>query len=224
MTSLNAYIDHTKLGPTVSIEQIDQLIQEGLQYQFKSLCVNTHFVSYVSNKLKDSNVLTCTVIGFPHGSHTKEVKAFETNEAIQAGADEIDMVINNTFVKAKDYQETFEDIKAVVNAAKGKTVKVILETCYLTDEEIIFACQCAKDAGANFVKTSTGFGSGGATFEHVKLMKQTVRDALEVKASGGIRNREDAMKMIEAGATRLGTSKGVEIMENKEMSNANTTY
>jgi deoxyribose-phosphate aldolase len=224
MTSLNAYIDHTKLGPTVSIEQIDQLIQEGLQYQFKSLCVNTHFVSYVSNKLKDSNVLTCTVIGFPHGSHTKEVKAFETIEAIQAGADEIDMVINNTFVKAKDYQETFEDIKAVVNAAKGKTVKVILETCYLTDEEIIFACQCAKDAGANFVKTSTGFGSGGATFEHVKLMKQTVQDALEVKASGGIRNREDALKMIEAGATRLGTSKGVEIMENKEMSNANTTY
>lgn len=224
MTSLNAYIDHTKLGPTVSLEQIDQLIQEGLQYQFKSLCVNTHFVSYVSNKLKDSNVLTCTVIGFPHGSHTKGAKAFETNEAIQAGADEIDMVINNTFVKAKDYQETFEDIKAVVNAAKGKTVKVILETCYLTDEEIIFACQCAKDAGANFVKTSTGFGSGGATFEHVKLMKQTVRDALEVKASGGIRNREDALKMIEAGATRLGTSKGVEIMENKEMSNANTTY
>jgi deoxyribose-phosphate aldolase len=224
MTSINTFIDHTKLGSTVSLEQIDQLIQEGLQYQFKSLCVNTHFVSYVSNKLKDSNVLTCTVIGFPHGSHTKEVKAFETNEAIQAGADEIDMVINNTFVKAKDYQETFEDIKAVVNAAKGKTVKVILETCYLTDEEIIFACQCAKDAGANFVKTSTGFGSGGATFEHVKLMKQTVRDALEVKASGGIRNREDAMKMIEAGATRLGTSKGVEIMENKEMSNANTTY
>jgi deoxyribose-phosphate aldolase len=224
MTSINTFIDHTKLGSTVSLEQIDQLIQEGLQYQFKSLCVNTHFVSYVSNKLKDSNVLTCTVIGFPHGSHTKEVKAFETNEAIQAGADEIDMVINNTFVKAKDYQETFEDIKAVVNAAKGKTVKVILETCYLTDEEIIFACQCAKDAGANFVKTSTGFGSGGATFEHVKLMKQTVQDALEVKASGGIRNREDALKMIEAGATRLGTSKGVEIMENKEMSNANTTY
>ena len=224
MTSLNTYIDHTKLGPTVSLEQIDQLIQEGLHYQFKSLCVNTHFVSYVSNKLKDSNVLTCTVIGFPHGSHTKEVKAFETKEAIQAGADEIDMVINNTFVKAKDYQETYNDIKAVVNAAKGKTVKVILETCYLTDEEIIFACQCAKDAGANFVKTSTGFGSGGATFEHVKLMKQTVQDALEVKASGGIRNREDAMKMIEAGATRLGTSKGVEIMENKEISNANTTY
>lgn len=224
MTSLNTYIDHTKLGPTVSLGQIDQLIQEGLHYQFKSLCVNTHFVSYVSNKLKDSNVLTCTVIGFPHGSHTKEVKAFETKEAIQAGADEIDMVINNTFVKAKDYQETYNDIKAVVNAAKGKTVKVILETCYLTDEEIIFACQCAKDAGANFVKTSTGFGSGGATFEHVKLMKQTVQDALEVKASGGIRNREDALKMIEAGATRLGTSKGVEIMENKEISNANTTY
>ena len=224
MTSLNKYIDHTKLGPTVSLEQIDQLIQEGLQYQFKSLCVNTHFVSYVSNKLKDSHVLTCTVIGFPHGSHTKEVKAFETKEAIRAGADEIDMVLNNSFVKAQDYQQTYEDIKAVVNAANGKTVKVILETCYLTDKEIIFACQCAKDAGANFVKTSTGFGSGGATIEHVKLMKQTVQDALEVKASGGIRNRKDALKMIEAGATRLGTSKGVEIMENKEMSNANTTY
>lgn len=224
MTSLNTYIDHTKLGPAVSLKQIDQLIQEGLQYQFKSLCVNTHYVSYVSNKLKDSPVLTCTVIGFPHGSHTKDVKAFETKEAIRAGADEIDMVINNSFVKAQDYQQTYEDIKAVVNAANGKTVKVILETCYLTDKEIIFACQCAKDAGANFVKTSTGFGTGGATFEHVKLMKQTVQDALEVKASGGIRNREDALKMIEAGATRLGTSKGVEIMENKEISNANTTY
>ena len=224
MLSLNHYIDHTKLGPNVSFQDIDQLIQEGIQYQFKSLCINSHFVSYVSNKLKHTNVLTCTVVGFPHGSHSKQAKIAETKQAIVDGADEIDMVLNLTYVHEKDEASTIEDIKSVVQAADGHCVKVIIETCFLSQEEIVFACQCAMKAGASFVKTSTGFGTAGATVDHVALMKQTVGDHLEVKASGGITNQEDAMNMIKAGATRLGTSKGVLIVENKENSNVNTTY
>ena len=224
MLSLNHYIDHTKLGPNVSFQDIDQLIKEGIQYQFKSLCVNSHFVSYVSNKLINTKVLTCTVVGFPHGSHSKEAKMAETKQAILDGADEIDMVLNLTYVHKKDETSTIEDIKSVVEAADGHCVKVILETCYLSQEEIVFACQCAIKAGAHFVKTSTGFGTAGATVEHVALMKKTVGDLMEVKASGGISNQEDAINMIKAGATRLGTSKGVLIVENKENSNANTTY
>lgn len=220
---LNQFIDHTKLGPTVSLSDIQTLIEEGLTYKFKSLCVNPQYVSYVSQALKNSSVLTCTVVGFPHGTHTKEAKAFETAQAVKDGADEIDMVIQVSYVKEKDETRTYEDIKAVVDAASGKPVKVIIETCYLTDEEIVFACQMANKAGASFVKTSTGFGSGGATVEAVKLMKQTVGESLEVKASGGIRNVDDAYKMIEAGATRLGTSKGVALM-NKEEDHGNTAY
>lgn len=224
MDALNGYIDHTKLGPSVSFQDIDNLIEEGIQYQFKSLCINSHFVSYVAAKLKNTTILTCTVVGFPHGSHTKEAKIAETKQAILDGADEIDMVLNLTYVKTKNQIKTVEDIKSVVEAASHRCVKVILETCYLSDDEIIFACECAKEAGAHFVKTSTGFGTHGATIAHVKLMKQTVGDALEVKASGGIKDREDALNMIEAGATRLGTSKGVSIIENKENLHANTSY
>lgn len=224
MDALNLFIDHTKLGPTVSYKDIDQLIEEGITYQFKSLCINSHFVSYVSEKLKHTKILTCTVVGFPHGSHTKEAKIAETKQAIKDGANEIDMVLNLTYVQSKNKLKTTEDIQSVVDAAAGRCVKVILETSYLSDEEIIFACLCAKEAGAHFVKTSTGFGTSGATVEHVALMKQTVGDALEVKASGGIKNKEDALKMIQAGATRLGTSKGVSIIENKENEHANTSY
>ena len=224
MDALNHFIDHTKLGSTVSFEDIDQLIEEGITYQFKSLCINSHFVSYVSEKLKHTKILTCTVVGFPHGSHTKEAKIAETKQAILDGANEIDMVLNLTYVQSRNKLKTIEDIQSVVNAAAERCVKVILETCYLSDEEIIFACLCAKEAGAHFVKTSTGFGTAGATVEHVALMKQTVGDALEVKASGGIKNKEDALKMIHAGATRLGTSKGVSIIENKESQHANTSY
>lgn len=220
---LNTYIDHTKLGPTVTIKDIDQLIQEGIKYQFKSLCVNPNYVKYVSKALKGSGVLTCTVVGFPHGMHTPHVKALETKEAISNGADEIDMVIQVSNVLAFDEEKTYEDIHAVVEAAQSKTVKVILETCYLNDEQIVFACGIAKRAGAHFVKTSTGFGTHGATIDAVKLMKKTVGQALEVKASGGIRNLEDALQFIEAGATRLGTSKGVLLM-NKEEDHGNTTY
>jgi len=220
---LNTYIDHTKLGPTVSLSDIDQLILEGKTYRFKSLCINPQYVSYVSKELKDTGVLTCTVIGFPHGTHMPSVKAFETKQAILEGADEIDMVINVAYVQAFDEEKTYEDIHSVVLASEGKTVKVILETCYLNDDQIVFACRMAKRAGAQFVKTSTGFGTGGATVEAVQLMKKTVGDALEVKASGGIRNTEDAIKLIQAGATRLGTSKGVSLM-NKEESYGDTTY
>lgn len=224
MDAINLYIDHTKLGPTVTLKDIDQLIEEGIKYQFKSLCINSHFVTYVSEKLRHTNILTCTVIGFPHGSHTKETKIAETKQAILDGADEIDMVLNLTYVKSKNKLKTIEDIQSVVEAASGKCVKVILETCYLSENEIIFACQCAIEAGAHFVKTSTGFGTGGATVEHVTLMKRTVGDTLEVKASGGIKNKKDALEMIQAGATRLGTSKGVSIIENKENEHANTSY
>lgn len=221
--NINKMIDHTKLGPTVTLSDIDKLIDEGIKYQFKSLCVNPPFVSYVSEKLKDTDVLTCTVIGFPHGTHTKEAKALETKDAIQNGADEIDMVINVSNVLALDEKSTYEDIRAVVEAAESTTVKVILETCYLQKEHIVFVCQMAKKAGADFVKTSTGFGSNGATVEDVKLMKETVGEALEVKASGGIRDIKDALQMIEAGATRLGTSRGVSLI-NKEAYDGNPSY
>lgn len=223
MKTLNRMIDHTKLGPTVTIDDIDQLIEEGKKYQFKSLCINPPYVQYVSEQLKNSEVLTCTVIGFPHGTHTPEAKALETKKAIQHGADEIDMVIHVAHVLALDEENTYKDIRAVVEAAEGKTVKVILETCYLNSEQIVFACQMAMKAGAHFVKTSTGFGSGGATVDDVKLMKDTVGDRLEVKASGGIRDLNDALKMIEAGATRLGTSRGVSLI-NKEEYDGNTSY
>jgi deoxyribose-phosphate aldolase len=220
---LNQYIDHTKLGPFVSHQDIDILINEGLKYQFKSLCVPTIYVNYVSKALKQSQVLTCTVIGFPHGQHTKEVKAFETQQAVLDGADEIDMVINQSYVKEKNTVTCYEDIKAVVDAAQGKTVKVILETSNLTDDEVVFACQMATKAGANFVKTSTGFSSHGATIHHIKLMKENIGSNMEVKASGGISSYEDAISFIEAGATRLGTSKGVLLIQ-KENTHGNTSY
>ena len=220
---LNQLIDHTKLGPFVQLEDIKTLITEGLKYEFKSLCVPTIYVKFVSEALKNSNVLTCTVIGFPHGQHTKEVKAFETKQAILDGADEIDMVINQTFVKERNEKACFEDIKAVVDQAQGKIVKVILETSNLTDEEIIFACNIATRAKANFVKTSTGFSQHGATVHHVKLMKSHISKSMEVKASGGISSYQDALDLIEAGATRLGTSKGVLLM-NKGDHHANTSY
>jgi deoxyribose-phosphate aldolase len=221
--TLNKMIDHTKLGIQVTFKDMDVLVEEGLKYNFKSLCINPPFVKYVSEKLKTSDVLTCTVVGFPHGTHTTEVKVFETKQAILDGADEIDMVVSNYQVTSKDEKSLTHDIREVVKAASGKTVKVILETCYLTDDEIEFACNCAKQAGAHFVKTSTGFGASGATVEHVKLMKDTVKNDMEVKASGGIRTYEDAMKMVEAGATRLGTSKGVDIML-KEVQHGDSTY
>ncbi|MBN2299927.1 MAG: deoxyribose-phosphate aldolase [Acholeplasmataceae bacterium] len=222
---LNKMIDHTKLGANVSKEQIDKLIEEAKVYDFKSVCVNPVWVRYAKEGLKDSDVLVCTVIGFPHGTHVSEAKAYETELAVNDGADELDMVINIYALKSKNYDLILNEIKGVVKNSKGRTVKVIIETCYLTPEEIVKVSELVVEAGAHFVKTSTGFGTGGATFENVKLMKDTVKDRAEVKASGGVRTYEDAMKMIEAGATRIGTSNGVDIVNKKgDKNDTNTSY
>ena len=213
---LNEMIDHTKLGPTVSKKDIEKLVNEAIEYDFKSVCVSPLWVAYAAKLLKDKKPLVCTVVGFPHGTHTKEVKAYETKDAILNGADEIDMVVNVSAVKAQDEKAVFEDIKAVVDAANGKTVKVIIETAYLTKEEIVLVCKQALKAKANFVKTSTGYAASGANKDDVKLMKETVKDALEVKASGGVRSFEDAMIMINAGATRIGTSNGIALINHEE--------
>lgn len=207
------YIDHTLLKATATKEQIINLCAEAVKYDFKSVCVNPYWVSLAHELLAGSGVLVCTVIGFPLGANASAVKAFETVEAIKDGADEVDMVINVGEAKAQNFDFIYEDIKAVVDAANGVTTKVIIETCYLTDEEKKQACLCAKKAGADFVKTSTGFGTGGATPEDVKLMRETVGPVMGVKASGGVHGREDFDAMIKAGATRIGASSGVKIME-----------
>lgn len=207
------YIDHTLLKPDSTREQIDKILEEAKKYQFKSVCINPTHVSYASQQLLDTDVLVCTVIGFPLGATTTDVKVFETENAIKNGASEIDMVINIGALKDQRYDEVQKDIEGVIAAANGKTVKVIIETVLLTDEEKVKACELAEKAGATFVKTSTGFAGGGATPEDVKLMKDTVGNRLEVKASGGVRSLEDFEKMIEAGATRIGASAGEQIIE-----------
>jgi len=222
---VNQMIDHTKLGASINQEQIDKLIAEAKQYDFKSVCVNPIWVKYAKQELNNSHVLVCTVIGFPHGTHTPSVKAYEAEQAVLDGADELDLVINVFALKSMDYKTISKEIKGVVDQGKGRTVKVIIETCYLTPEEIVKASQLAVEAGAHFVKTSTGFGTYGARIEDVKLMKQTVGDQAEIKASGGVRTYQDALKMIEAGATRIGTSNGVDIVNQKENEHdTNTSY
>ena len=213
-------IDHTILKANATQSDIEKICDEAKKYNFASVCVNPYWVSLASDLLKNSTVKVCTVIGFPLGATSSESKASETEIAILQGADEVDMVINVGAIKNNKTDIVENDILAVVNSARktGKTqnkniiVKVILETCYLTKDEIKNACLCAKNAGADFVKTSTGFGTGGATVEDVALMKETVGSSMEVKASGGIRDYETAIKMIEAGASRLGTSSGVVIV------------
>lgn len=212
---LNKYIDHTLLKPDAQQDQIEKLIEEARSYDFASVCVNPTWVNFAAEGLRDSSVKVCTVIGFPLGATTPFVKAFETKNAIQNGADEIDMVINIGALKSKNLALVEDDIQAVVEASGDKVVKVIIETCLLTDDEKIAACQIAKSAGADFVKTSTGFSTGGATVADVALMRQTVGPDIGVKASGGARSYEDALAFIEAGATRIGTSSGVAIMEGK---------
>ena len=214
-------IDHTILKANATQSDIEKLCEEAKEYNFASVCVNPYWIPLASDLLKNSTVKVCTVIGFPLGATSSESKASETEIAILQGADEVDMVINVGAIKNNQTDIVEKDILSVVNSARqtGKahnkniTVKVILETCYLTKDEIKNACLCAKNAGADFVKTSTGFGTGGATVEDVKLMKETVGSSMEVKASGGIRDYETAIKMIEAGATRLGTSSGIAIVE-----------
>ncbi|WP_241538501.1 deoxyribose-phosphate aldolase [Staphylococcus felis] len=196
---------------------MDRIIEEAKTYHFKSVCVNPTHVEYAAQQLEGSDVLVCTVIGFPLGASTTETKAFETRDAIAKGADEIDMVINIGALKDGRDDDVQRDIAAVVEAAQGHTVKVIIETVLLTDDEKVKASELSKAAGAHFVKTSTGFAGGGATPEDVKLMKDTLGDALEVKASGGVRNLDDFNAMLDAGATRVGASAGVQIMQGFEV-------
>ncbi|PNZ89606.1 deoxyribose-phosphate aldolase [Staphylococcus pettenkoferi] len=207
------YIDHTLLKPDATTQQIDQLINEAKAYQFKSICIHPGHVRHAAEKLGDSDVLICTVIGFPLGATSTETKVFETEDAIKNRAQEIDMVLNIGALKEQDYERVEADISAVVQAANHKTVKVIIETCLLTDEEKVKACELSQSAGADFVKTSTGFAGGGATTHDVQLMKETVGQAMEVKASGGVRTADDFLQMLEAGATRVGTSAGVAIID-----------
>ena len=210
------FIDHTLLKPESTRQQIDQIIDEAKEYNFKSICVNPTHVKYAAERLNDSGVLVCTVIGFPLGATTTATKIFETEDAIKNGATELDMVINIGALKDGRFEDVQKDIEGVVGAANGKTVKVIIETVLLSDEEKVKASELAKAAGADFVKTSTGFAGGGATPEDVKIMKDTVGDELEVKASGGVRSLEDFNKMIDAGATRIGASAGVQIIQGLE--------
>ncbi|MGT2934742.1 deoxyribose-phosphate aldolase [Streptococcus castoreus] len=210
--NINKYIDHTLLKADSVQSQLDQLIDEAKTYDFASVCVNPSWVAYAAKALKDSDVKVCTVVGFPLGATTSATKAFETKDAIANGADEIDMVINIGLLKQGNDQAVEDDMRAVVEASGDKLVKVIIEACLLTDEEKVRACQLAVKAGVDFVKTSTGFSTGGATISDVKLMRQTVGPDIGVKAAGGARSLEDALAFIEAGATRIGTSAGVTIM------------
>lgn len=205
-------IDHTLLKPDATFTQIHHLVEEAKQYNFFSVCVNPAYVATCAELLKGSGVQVCTVIGFPLGANSTATKAFETVHAIKDGANEIDMVINIGALKSQKYLLVEEDIREVVFAAEGKIVKVIIETSLLTNEEKVIACQLAEKAGANFVKTSTGFNGGGATVEDLMLMRESVSTIVEIKASGGIRDLETAKKMLAAGAARLGTSAGVSIV------------
>ncbi|MGX7168288.1 2-deoxyribose-5-phosphate aldolase [Facklamia sp. HMSC062C11] len=211
--SMNQYIDHTLLKAQATRSEIERLCQEAKKYQFMSVCVNPYWVAYANELLHDTSVKVCTVIGFPLGANTSSVKAFEAKEAVKTGADEVDMVINVGLVKDGLWDQVQADIKAVVDAAKPALVKVIIETCLLEHDEIVNSCQAAQQAGADFVKTSTGFSTGGATVDDVALMRQTVGPDMGVKASGGIHTFEEAQALIEAGASRLGASKGVAIVQ-----------
>lgn len=207
MENICKFFDHTILKPDADMTQVKKVVAEAVQNGLASVCVNQYRTKMVADMLKGSTVKTCTVVGFPLGAVASDVKAFETGKAVDDGADEIDMVINIGAMKDKDYDYVLNDIKAVREACEGKTLKVIIETCLLDEEEKIKACELAKEAGADFVKTSTGFSTGGAKTEDIRLMRKTVGDEMGVKASGGIRDIDTAKDMIEAGATRLGTSK-----------------
>lgn len=213
MNSLAGYIDHTALKPDVTEADITKLTGEAKEYGFASVCVNPFWVPLAAEQLKSSDVNVCTVIGFPLGAGTSATKAFETKDAIDHGADEVDMVINIGALKSGKTETVEDDIKAVVEASAGRAlVKVIIEACLLTDEEKVLACKLAVKAGADFVKTSTGFSTGGATAADVALMRRTVGPKIGVKAAGGIHSKADAEAMIAAGATRIGASSGVQIV------------
>ena len=210
---LNRMIDHTILKPEATEAAVQKIIDEAKEYNFFSVCINPCWVAFASEQLADTDVAVCTVIGFPLGANTPEVKAYEAADAIKNGANEVDMAINIGALKSQQYDYVRQDIQGVVDAAKGKAlVKVIIETALLTDEEKVKACELAKEAGADFVKTSTGFSTGGAKVADIRLMRETVGPDMGVKASGGVHNAEEALAMIEAGATRIGASTGVAIV------------
>ena len=212
--NINKLIDHTALKPNTNKKSILKLIAEAKTYDFASVCVNPCWVELAHQELKNTDVKVCTVIGFPLGANTTEVKVFETKDAIEKGAQEIDMVINIAMLKDKEYDYVENEIHQIVEAAKDKAiVKVIIETCLLTDEEKIKACELSQKAGADFVKTSTGFSTGGATVHDIALMRKTVGADMGVKASGGVHTHEEALAMIEAGATRIGASAGVKLLK-----------
>ena len=203
--------DHTILKADATREAVAKICEEAKEYGFMSVCVNSYYTAFVAAKLKDSDVKVCTVVGFPLGQMSTKAKAAETELAVKDGADEIDMVINVGALKDKEYDVVCNDIKEVKKACGQALLKVIIETCLLTDEEKVKACELAKEAGADYVKTSTGFSTGGADAHDVELMRKTVGDSMGVKASGGIRDKETAEKMVKAGASRLGTSATVAI-------------
>ena len=213
--NINKLIDHTALKPNTNKESILKLIAEAKTYDFASVCVNPCWVALAHQELKNTDVKVCTVIGFPLGANTTEVKVFETKDAIANGADEIDYVINITELKEKNYDYIKEEMTQIVDVCRKHNIisKVIFENCYLTNEEKIKLCEIALEVKPDFIKTSTGFGTGGATVEDVKLMKSIVKDTVKVKAAGGIRDLDTCLKMIEAGAERIGTSSAIKITE-----------
>ena len=212
---LNKYIDHTNLKNTATLKDIEKLCNEAIKYKFASVCVYPYYVELCKKLLKGSNVEVCTVIGFPEGVSTKEVKVYEAIDAVEHGATEIDMVINISALKNKDYDYVKEEIEEVRDAIDGKVLKVIIETCLLTKEEIIKMTEICNETFVTFIKTSTGFSTSGAKVEDIELINKHKNDILEIKASGGIRDIHTMEDMINAGATRIGTSSGVEIMNDE---------
>ena len=214
---INQYVDHTLLKAVATKKDIEKLCNEAKEYEFYSVCVNGANVADAYKQVKDTNVKVAAVIGFPLGAMATDVKVFEAKKAIEDGASEIDMVINVGALKDGNYEYVEKEIAEIKKAIGDNVLKVIIETCYLTDEEKVKACELSVNANADFVKTSTGFGTGGATFEDVELMKKTVGDKAQVKASGGVKDLDTAKKYIELGATRLGTSSGIEIIKGLEI-------
>ena len=212
MNSLSSLIDHTNLRPDALHSDIEILCKEAIQYKFASVCINPVYVSYAKSILKDENPKVCSVVGFPLGADSEEMKYAEARFLIFQGVDEIDMVMNTAFLKERKTDLVKNEIKKVVEAADGNCVKVIIETSLLNQDEKALACNIVMESGAAFVKTSTGFSSSGATLEDVRLIKKLVGDRVGIKASGGIKTKNEALKLIEAGATRIGTSRGVEII------------
>lgn len=221
MRLLNTYIDHTQLKPTASKNDIIKLCEEAKTYHFFSVCVNSCYVALAKSELKNSNIKVCCVIGFPLGAMSTQAKVSEAKLALNDGADEIDMVINVGLLKSKDFDAVWKDIEAVKTIMPNNILKVILETCYLEELEIIKASELAIQSGADFIKTSTGFGNGGATIHDVKLIKTVAKNKAKIKASGGIKDAKIALAYINVGADRLGTSSGIAIVTNGKSSNSN---